>query len=105
MKELIGKSAKVIYNTGFKYRIDYLSDGSLRWTSLKEEDKGASGLEDVFYNELGDGLYTLAWIEDSGVCVSQSLDINKGKIWAFISWDEEGERKGLENEGSFEIIE
>jgi len=106
----VGQSIELLYNTGYHFRVDYLSDNKLKWTSLAKRTDGApdTGEETFYYHELGDDLYIISWIEESGFTVSQTLDFKNGTVYAFMSWADPKARGGrafLAHEGTFKILD
>jgi len=105
----VGQSIELLYETGYHFRVDYLADDKLKWTSLAKRTDGGpeTGTETFYYHELGDDLYIISWIEDSGLTVSQTLDFNKGEVYAFMSWADpkaHGGRAYLAHKGTFKIV-
>lgn len=110
MFKYVDKSVELKYETGFHFRVDYLSNNRLRWTSLKERTDGApmTGEETFYWNQQTDNIFTLSWIEDNGFSVSQNLDFDKMVVYAFMSWNDEKERGGraiLDHCGTIKFIE
>lgn len=109
MFKYIGKTVELKYETGFHFKVEYLSENQLRWTSLKEDEDGpTSGEEKYYLNEQGEDLYTISWIEDTGFSVTQNLDFNSMKVYAFMSWSDENERGGrgiLDHRGTIKFID
>jgi len=105
----VGQSIELLYETGYHFRVDYLSDNKLKWTSLAARTDGApeTGEETFYCYELGDDLYIISWVEDTGFVVSQTLDFNKGTVYAFMTWNDAKERGGrafLSHKGTFKVL-
>lgn len=110
MFKYVGKSVELKYETGFYFRVDYLTENTLRWTSLKERTDGApmTGEETYYLNQQGDNIFTLSWIEDTGFSVSQNLDFDKMEVYAFMSWNDENARGGraiLDHRGIIKFVD
>lgn len=90
----MNKTVEVKYETGYHFKITYLSDHKLRWESQKERTDGApmSGEETYYLYDQGNDLYMISWIEESGLVVSQVLDFNKNTVYAFMTWEDDKER-------------
>ncbi|MDR2929728.1 MAG: hypothetical protein LBV06_02295 [Propionibacteriaceae bacterium] len=104
-----GRSIEVKYDTGYHFRIDYLPNHQMRWTSLKKRTDGApmTGVETYHLHQQGEHIFTLNWIEDSGLSVSQNLDFTKLEVYAFMSWNDSTARGGraiLEHQGKITLL-
>ncbi len=110
MFKFIGKSVELKYETGYHFRMDYLTENQLRWTSLIENTDGTpvTGEETYYLNQQASNIYTLSWIEDSGFSVTQNLNFDKMEVYAFMSWNDENARGGratLDHRGTIKFIE
>lgn len=110
MFKYIGKTVELKYETGYHFKIEYLTENRLRWTSLKERTDGApmTGEETYYFNQQAQNIFTLSWIEDTGFSVSQNLDFNKMVVYAFMSWNDPSARGGraiLDHRGTIAFIE
>ena len=110
MFKYVGKSVELKYETGFHFRMDYLSDNELRWTSLNEptDDSPTTGEEIFYINQQAENIYTISWIEDSGFSVTQNLDFNKMEVYAFMSWNDSNKKNGrdiLDHRGTIKFVE
>lgn len=107
MFKYIGKKVELKYETGFHFRMEYIDENTLSWTSLKEGED-ASGIEKYYLHEQGNDIYTLSWIEDTGFSVTQNLDFNKMEVYAFMSWNDESKRGGrdiLDHNGTIKFVD
>ncbi|NEW62149.1 hypothetical protein GMA11_07055 [Granulicatella sp. zg-ZJ] len=93
---LKGKKLDVQYETGFHFIMEYLEEGKLKWTSVGEvEDGGPSEEVDPYEAiELESGKYFINWIEESGMTISQLLDLNNNEVIAFLTWEDNSVRGG-----------
>ncbi len=101
-----GKIAEVQFETGFHFKLSYTEDNKMTWTSLSGENKGQSETEPIYVHKLGENLYTVNWIESTGVSVSHNINIVDGTVWAFMSWnnpDKYGKREVLLHGGTWTI--
>lgn len=109
MFKYVGKALEVKYITGYHFRIEYLTENTLRWTSLNERTDGApmTGEETFYLHQQRDEIFTISWVEDSGIVVSQNLDLERGKVYAFMTWNEPSARGGrdvLAHEGTVKLL-
>ncbi|MDD6461560.1 MAG: MoaF N-terminal domain-containing protein [Bifidobacteriaceae bacterium] len=105
-----GRKVDVDYETGYHFVIEYLSDNELQWTALSKTAEGAPNHESEPYSsyELGEGIFMVNWIEDSGLVVSQIADFAHGKVYAFMTWPDEnagGHRAELLHKGTLSFVE
>ena len=72
-EKLNGRKVDVNYETGYHFIIEYLSENELQWEALAKTAEGAPKVEKEPYSsyEIGDGIYNVNWIEESGLVVSQ----------------------------------
>ncbi len=105
-----GKKIDVNYETGYHFVIDYLSENELQWTALAKEAEGAPSQEKEPYSsyEIGEDLYNVNWIEESGLVVSQIADFKNGRVYAFMTWPDEnarGKRAELLHKGTLTVLD
>lgn len=105
-----GKSVEIKYDTGFHYRMEYLSDSQLKWTNLAQGIAGApeSAVESFAWFELSESSYMLNWVEAGGVSVSQVVNYETHEVFAFLTWEDaeaRGKRASLAQKGRFEFVE
>lgn len=103
-----GNKLDVSYETGAHYQMSYLSENELKWEALSElsEGEASEGVEPYWYYEIADGIYNINWIEKDGMTASQILDFNTSSVYAFLTWEDNGERGGrgqILQKGSFSI--
>jgi hypothetical protein len=105
MFEYINKSIEINYDNGNNYRVDYLSDKKLKWTNL--DNRKDTETDPYFINEQALGIFTIIWVEKSGLQVCQNLDFNTNQVYALLTWDnkkEFGNREIFIQEGTFDIL-
>lgn len=105
MFEYVNKSIEINYDNGNHYRIDYLSDKELKWTNLDKPKETETNHYCI--NEQAMGIFTIIWIEKSGLQVCQNLDFNDNQVYALLTWDnkkEFGHREIFIQEGTFEVL-
>lgn len=105
-----GKKVDVNYETGYHFIIEYLSENELQWKALAKTAEGAPAIEKEPYSsyELGNGVYMVNWIEESGLVVSQIADFTQNKVWAFMTWPDEnarGHRAQLLHKGTLTVLD
>lgn len=93
-EKCLGKKIDVNYETGYHFVIEFLSEDELEWHALAKTAEGAPAIEREPYSsiEMAPGVYMLSWIEESGLVVSQVDDFNQGKVFAFMTWPDDGAR-------------
>lgn len=76
-----GKKIEVEYETGYHYMIEYLGEKTLTWHALSKAAEGAKmdGTEDFDYYEIGDEMYDINWVEESGLVYPRSLILKMAK--------------------------
>jgi len=104
-----GKSIEVLYETGYHFRIDYLENNQLRWTSLAERSDGGpmTGVETYYLYQIEDNIYAIDWIEASGLSVSQILNFKNNEVYAFMAWNDTskpGGRDILAHKGKITLL-
>lgn len=107
MNDLIGKTVEIKFDTGGHYKITYLENNQLKWTSLGGSDEGETDTVNVYYHKISDGRYSVNWIEANGDSVSQTIDLNENMVWLFHGAADEtafGGRKIFTSEGSIAFV-
>lgn len=106
---MTGRIAEIQFDSGRHFRIDFLPENKLRWTSIRQQDYGVTDVESTHVEILGDGLYAIDWIEKDGLCVSYSVDVNAQFVRSYMSWADSagpyGGRDFLTHEGPFFFIQ
>lgn len=104
---LEGRIAKIFFDSGLQFRIDFLADNQLRWTSIREEDAGATDVETIHIEEYPGGIFSIDWVEKDGLCVSYTVDTANSYVKSFMTFTDEGYRGGRRpfvHEGPFQLI-
>lgn len=83
-----GRTAEVLFETGYHFKLVYSEDNHVTWTSLSQETYGNSETEKIYVHKLSRNLYTVNWIESTGVSVSHNINLDEGTVWAFMSWND-----------------
>lgn len=102
-----GKTAEIKFDSGLQFRIDFLPDNQLRWTSIREEDAGATDVETIHFEEYPGGIYSIDWVEESGLCVSYTVDVPNNYVKSFMTFTDDsyrGGRRPFTHEGPFHFI-
>lgn len=94
---------------GYHFKVEFLAENKLRRTSLKERtDWSPLSDEETYYiNQQAENIFTISWVEASGLAVSENLDFDKMTVYAFIPVNEPSARGGrfaLKQRGSFSFI-
>ena len=50
--KLEDRIATIHFDSGLQFRIDFLPENQLRWTSIREEDAGATAKDRVIFSEI-----------------------------------------------------
>lgn len=104
---LIGKKAFLAYPE-FKAEVSYLTDSTLHWKTIYPDGKIEHGDEKVFLKKINDHQYFLNWIEETGLSISQVIDVKAGTVTAFGTYADEkslrGKRSSMNLEGTFEFV-
>lgn len=90
---LIGKKGVLAY-PDFTAYMTYESENRLHWKTVTKEGKVAEGVETVSYKRINDHVFFLSWIEADGFTVSQVIDVQQGKVEAFLSFEDEESERG-----------
>lgn len=104
---LEGRTAKILFNSGLQFRIDFLADNQLRWTSIREEDAGATDVENIHIEEYPGGIFSIDWVEKDGLCVSYTVDTVNNYVKSFMTFTDaayRGGRRPFVHEGPFQLI-
>lgn len=106
--ELIEKKAVLTY-PDFTAYMTYTSATSLHWKTVQKNGQIAEGDEVISYKKISNGIFFLNWIEKDGFTVSQIVDVQKGKVSAFLSFEddksEQGKRSSVFTEATFRFDE
>lgn len=104
--DLVGHKATITY-PDFKADMAYLNDSTLTWKTTDADNKVAEGTEHFAYRKVGGNVFFLNWIEKDGTTVSQVIDINKKKVYVYLSYSDSekgrGGRSADLNEGTIEL--
>ena len=104
---LEGRSAKILFGSGLQFRIEFLQDNQLRWTSIRQEDAGATDIETIHVEQYPGGIFSVDWIEESGLCVSYTIDTLNHYVKSFMTFPDKkyrGARRPFTHEGPFHFI-
>lgn len=108
-EKLRGKTIDVDYETGYHFLITFNSESELTWKALSKRAEGAPETESEPYKsyEIEEGIYMVNWIEETGLVVSQIQDYNTGKVYAYMTWNDDkarGKRAELMHKGELKIL-
>ncbi|WP_159723296.1 MoaF-related domain-containing protein [Enterococcus sp. CSURQ0835] len=104
---LEGKIATVQFDSGLQFRLDFLPDNQMRWTSTGKEDAGATAVETIYVVSYPGDILSIDWVEESGLCVSYTLDVANQYVKSFMTFTDEnyrGGRRPFLHEGPFQFI-
>lgn len=99
---LSGKTLTLTYNSGLIVRGTYSAD-SVRWEALAGPAKGSTGSERTYVQALSPTTWFVSWVEASGTTVSQILDLDARKVWAFVTFAAGNARQATLDHGSITI--
>lgn len=77
--DLVGRTYEYNYGEDV-YQVEFMTVDKLRWTGIAGSEKGQSAEEDYLTLQLDETTFYLAWVEDSGVGVSQIVDLKEGEF-------------------------
>lgn len=100
---LIGKKALLTYPS-LKAEVQYLSDNQLHWKTTDPQGQVAEQTNALTLKAINPTQYFLSWVEDDGTTVSQVIDIEKGTVTAYLTYEDKGKRVSELLEGSFELV-
>lgn len=104
MMDFTGRTAEVLFETGFHFKLEYLSETEMRYTSLMPDTKGTTEVVTITQREITDGIYAVSWVEKAGTTVQHIIDTIKGRVEAFMTWPDSeayGGHARLYHQGSF----
>ena len=104
---LEGKIATVKFDSGLEFRLDFLADRKMRWTSTRKVDAGATDVETIHIESYPSGIFSIDWVEESGLCVSYTLDTVNHFVKSFMTFTDDsyrGGRRPFIHEGPFHFI-
>ena len=85
----------------------YLNDSTLTWKTTDADNKVAEGTERFAYRKVEGNVFFLNWIEEDGTTVSQVIDVNKKKVYVYLSYSDTEKGRGGRNadliEGTIEL--
>lgn len=97
-QRLQGKTLDLNYTSGDHYHVTVLSDTQLRWKSLGVSDGGpAEETEAYTVKQVGQDVYFVSWMEQSGMTVSEVIDLGQGKVYATITWGDTTKANGRDS--------
>jgi hypothetical protein len=92
--------ATIAYDSGIEIDAHYVSDSELRWTATAGPPAGQSGSEEIQAVEVAPDVFFISWIEESGLTLSQVLDLANMKIHSFVTMEMGGRRSGMLQTGT-----
>jgi len=105
--DLIGYKAVLTY-PDFTAEVEYLTDSTLHWKTTTTKGTVAEGTEKVFLKKLNESQFFINWIEESGLTISQVIDMKNNNVTSFASFADEtssqGKRGSIILEGKFELV-
>lgn len=108
MTDLTGRTAEVLFETGYHFKLDYLAKSHMRYTSLREEDKGKTEVVKIELQDQDNGMLSVSWVEASGTTVTHIINLNHDQVYAFMTWPdsaEYGDRATMAHQGTFNFID
>ena len=100
MMKLIGKNLLFQYESGLQVIGRYSSPTEVSWEALTGPAKGSKGTESVVMAEIAPNIFFVNWIEKSGTTVSQTLDLEKLVVTAFVTFDTPQGRQSMFDKGT-----
>lgn len=106
MNNIFNNKKAIINLEQGKYEFELSYNGNmLTWTTLPEREKTET--ENAIFVQLNDAMYSISWVEASGITVTHIIDLNLNKVWATWSWNDSESYGGRQIEthvGSFHFI-
>lgn len=108
-QKLQGKKLDLNYTSGDHYIVTVLSETQLNWLSIGTSDGGPTTETEAYtVREVGQDVYFVSWMEQSGMTVSEVIDLKQGKVYATITWADGTKANGRDSvaiEGTASIID
>jgi predicted SnoaL-like aldol condensation-catalyzing enzyme len=104
---LEGRMAETVFETGAVFRIEFLPGNTMKWVELTPGKARHEATEPIHVTRLGDGAFSVNWIEADGIAIGYSIDIHKKAVEAFVSWNDpkgRGGRSAVSQSGSYRFI-
>jgi phenolic acid decarboxylase len=95
-----GKKVLIRYKSGLEVKAHYKNATTLEWEALTGDSKGMKGTEKIHALEVAPNVFFINWLENSGVTVSQVLDLNKFVVSSFVTFDSGTGRQSMLDEGT-----
>jgi phenolic acid decarboxylase len=94
---LPGKTFFYRYESGLEVTGHFKSATALDWEALTGPARGTKGTEAIHTLEVTPNVFFVSWLESSGTTVSQVLDLGRGRVAAFVTYDAgEGRRSSFD---------
>jgi phenolic acid decarboxylase len=100
----VGMKIIIRYESGLEVKAHYKSADELAWEALTGPSEGTSGSETIYSSEVAPNVFFISWLENSGVSVSNVLDLNDRLVTAFVTFDAGKGRQSFFDKGIFEEI-
>ncbi|HXH21221.1 MAG TPA: MoaF N-terminal domain-containing protein [Dehalococcoidia bacterium] len=97
---LRGKRLHIRYDGGIELLAEYGGSNELAWKALAGPAAGAQGREVYEWYEAAPGVFFVAWLERTGTTVSQILDLQRGEVAAYVTFETPGGRQAVFMRGS-----
>lgn len=78
-EEIIGTSFRLVYSDE-TYRIEILSENSLRWTRVAGDNAGQTDEEDYVFDPVSTEIIMLTWVEADGLGLSSVMNLTNGSL-------------------------
>lgn len=107
-QQLQGKTLDLNYSSGDHYYVSILSEDQLRWKSIGVSDGGPTEeTENYTVKQIATNVYFVSWMEQSGMTVSEVIDLPNQKVYATITWGDDTKANGRDSvtiEGTATIL-
>ena len=97
---LIDKKLLLDYESGLQVIGHYSNSNEVSWEALSGPAKGSKGTESVVMAEIAPNIFFVNWVEKSGTTVSQTLDLDKLVVTAFVTFDTPQGRQSMFDKGT-----
>jgi phenolic acid decarboxylase len=97
---LRGKRLRIRYDSGIELEAEYPGSNELTWKALAGPAAGSEGREVYEWHEAAPGVFFVSWLERTGTTVSQVLDLPRGQVVAYITFETPNGRQAVFMQGS-----
>jgi hypothetical protein len=97
---LRGRKLRFEYDNGVELTAEYPGANELVWRALAGPAAGTEGTEIYECAEVAPEVFFVSWLERSGTSVSQVIDLVRGALVSYVTFDTPSGRQAASMEGS-----